>query len=156
MRRHALIGLIAGSLGACAVAGPVLETASDDTSCRGAEAAMSTLDAFMETFNSRDVAAWEGTFAFPHVRIAGGQVTVQANAGEGVERLFERLGETGWDYSAWISRDLVQCGDEKIHFATEFARYRADGSELARFQSLYVMTLVDGEWRVRARSSFAP
>lgn len=117
---------------------------------------MSTLDAFMETFNSRDVAAWEGTFAFPHVRIAGGQVTVQANAGEGVERLFERLGETGWDYSAWISRDLVQCGDEKIHFATEFARYRADGSELARFQSLYVMTLVDGEWRVRARSSFAP
>jgi len=36
------------------------------------------------------------------------------------------------------------------------ARYRADGSELGAFDSIYVVTREDGHWGVKARSSFAP
>ena len=33
---------------------------------------------------------------------------------------------------------------------------RADGSEIAACDSLYVMTLQDGRWGIKGRSSFAP
>jgi hypothetical protein len=35
-------------------------------------------------------------------------------------------------------------------------RYDADGNEIARFNSLYIVTNVEGRWAIKARSSFAP
>jgi hypothetical protein len=39
---------------------------------------------------------------------------------------------------------------------TLFLRYRADGSLIGSFESLYVLTKEQGRWGVKLRSSFAP
>jgi hypothetical protein len=119
-------------------------------------AALGVLDAFMEAFNARDMQAWEATYHFPHFRMADGELSVLERAGLRSPELFDRLAATGWDHSAWLTRDAVQTGPGKVHLAVTFARYRADGSELARYQSLYVVTREDGRWGIRGRSSFAP
>ena len=118
--------------------------------------ALRVLDAFMTAFNARDLEAWEATYHFPHFRMADGRLTVLTQAGARSQALFDALAETGWHHSAWLDRQVVQADDTKVHVVVEFARYRADGSELARYQSLYVVTFEGGRWGIRGRSSFAP
>lgn len=117
---------------------------------------MAVLDTYMETFNSRDVDAWEATFHFPHYRLASGRMNVLDGPGEQSPALFAALARTGWDHSGWGSREIIQLSDSKVHVATTFIRYRADGSVLSSFDSLYIVTLEDGRWGVKFRSSFAP
>ena len=72
--------------------------------------------------------------------------------------LFERFvaAMPDWDHSAWEKREVIHSGPDKVHIDTRFIRYRADGSVLASFDSLYIVTKQDGRWGVVARSSFAP
>lgn len=127
----------------------------DFTSCPAWQPAYDVTDRFMETFNARDQTAHEGTYHFPHVRIASGNVTIIPNAG--TERdTFPRLIASGWDRSAWASRRIVQCGPTKAHMLTNFIRYRKDGSILSQFDSLYIVEFKNGKWGITARSSFAP
>jgi len=122
-----------------------------------AEAAMAVLDRFMRAFNARDLAAWEATYHFPHFRMASGELTVLPKAGSRPDDFFQRFAEsTGWHHSAWLERELVQVGANKVHIAVKFARYREDGSVLATYDSFYVVTRQDGEWGIKGRSSFAP
>lgn len=112
-------------------------------------------DAFMRTFNSKDAQAWGATFHFPSVRIASGTVRI-INSAADLEDSFSRLEATGWHHSDWAKREIVQCGPTKAHMLTTFVRYRADGSVLSQFDSLYIVEQKDGRWALTARSSFAP
>jgi hypothetical protein len=152
--RPALAALTAlASLAACThTPGPA---ASSFASCPAYAPAYEITDRFMQTFNARDMSGWEATYHFPHVRVASGSVTILPSAGTRTDT-FDRLAAIGWDRSAWISRDVVQCGPEKAHLATVFARYRDDGSELARFDSLYIIEFKNERWGITGRSSFAP
>lgn len=150
MIRLTLAALV--SAAACTNAPP---PALYSATCPAHDPAFEITDRFMETFNARDMAGWEATYHFPHVRIASGEVTVLPEAGLRSDT-FERLAATGWDRSAWISREVVQCGPEKAHLATVFARYRDDGSELARFASMYIVEFKNDRWAITGRSSFAP
>ncbi|MDG2332733.1 MAG: hypothetical protein P8Q97_00775 [Myxococcota bacterium] len=119
--------------------------------------AMRVLDAFMTAFNARQVDAFEATLNFPHYRIAGGQVSVLEEAGTRPDMFARFTSATpGWDHSAWARRNVVHSGPSKVHIDTRFIRYRADGAILSEFDSLYIVTLQDGEWGIKARSSFAP
>jgi len=124
-----------------------------------ADAALAAMDRFLVAFNARDVGAWADTLLYPHVRFAGGHVTLYPDraafiaAGSRLDAL--ATGE-GWDHSTWDSRDVVQESPTKVHIATVFSRYRADGTRYASYQSLYIVEQVDGKWGIRARSSFAP
>jgi len=44
----------------------------------------------------------------------------------------------------------------KVHIATVFQRLNDQNEPIARYQSLYLVTLVDGHWGTQARSSLAP
>lgn len=115
------------------------------------------LDAYMEAFNRVDMPAWEATFHFPHYRLAGGAMSVLEAAGQqDGARLRERLEAAGWHHSAWERREIVHLSADKAHVDTRFVRYRPDGSVLAAFDSLYVVTREGGRWGVKLRSSFAP
>lgn len=118
----------------------------------GAEAC---LDAFMAAFNARDLPAWEATFNFPSVRLASGTLVV-IKPGYHQPAMFEQGALSDWDHSAWERREVIHAAPDKVHFDTRFSRYRADGSVIGGFDSLYVVTLEDGHWGVKARSSFAP
>jgi hypothetical protein len=69
---------------------------------------------------------------------------------------FERLPRTGWDHSAWLSRDIALAAPGKVHINTVFARYNSDDEVIGTYQSLYIVTLKDGHWGTQARSSLAP
>ncbi len=120
--------------------------------------ALAVMDEFMAAFNAGDAKRWAGTLNYPHVRIASGQVMVTQNAEEYAGRFsfdeFRR--RTGWHHSAWDDKQIVQASDDKVHIAVKFTRYRSDGSEIASYRSLYIVTNDNGHWGVQARSSFAP
>ncbi len=121
-------------------------------------AALESLDDYMAAFNARDPQAWAATLNYPHVRIASGAVRVWETEEEYTAYMdFDAFAErTGWHHSEWDRRDVLQSGPDKVHLATTFSRYNAQGEKIATYDSLYVVTKVDGHWRTQARSSFAP
>jgi hypothetical protein len=161
-RREALIGAgIAGtSLGVAATdaAGQVKAPAVKPEHAKFAAeiaAAQGRLDAFMTAFNARDIPAYEATFNFPHVRFASGKVTI-INPGYHKPEMFTTGSLADWDHSAWARRDVIHAGADKVHIDTRFNRYRKDGSVIGGFDSIYIVTRVDGRWGIQGRSSFAP
>ena len=158
-RREALIGtgLVLAS------AGPALgqSVAAPPVAARHAKfaaeiaAAQGRLDAFMMAFNARDLSAFEATFNFPHVRFASNTVTI-INPGYHKPEMLERGALADWDHSAWDRRAVVHAGADKVHIDTRFTRYRKDGSVLGGFDSLYIVTRLEGRWGIQGRSSFAP
>ncbi len=115
------------------------------------------LDAFMDALNAYDSAGMEHCMHFPHPRIAVGKVAVYEGPGSNPMDLFERLKkEDGWSHSRWVKRELIQCNESKAHVALSYTRFRADGSVIGIYDSLYILTKVDGHWGIQARSSFGP
>jgi hypothetical protein len=117
------------------------------------------LDQFMSAFNARDAAAEERTYHFPHYRLANGQMRVLDSAGDQTHATltatYQRFIESGWDRSAWTRRKIIHLSADKAHVDTQFTRYRKDGSIIAAFDSLYVLTKEQGRWGIKLRSSFA-
>ncbi|MDQ0462689.1 hypothetical protein QO010_000437 [Caulobacter ginsengisoli] len=118
-------------------------------------AAHAVLDRFMAAFNAQDIAAWEDTFNFPSVRLASNALTI-IEPGYHQPAMFSRGALSEWDHSAWERREVIHAGPDKVHFDTRFTRYRKDGSVIAGFDSIYVVTCESGHWGVKARSSYAP
>jgi hypothetical protein len=118
-------------------------------------AAQTCLDAFMAAFNARDLPAFEKTFNFPSVRLASNTLVI-IEPGYHKPEMFERGALADWHHSAWERRNVIHAGSEKVHIDTRFTRYRADGSVIGSFDSIYVVTRENGHWGIKARSSFAP
>ena len=123
--------------------------------------AMQCLDDFMAAWNSQDVKALEAAMNFPHVRLNGDNVLEPSEKGEMTQEQFDDMRRNSpeleeWHHSGWAKRQVVAANANKVHIQTRFVRYRADGSVLSSFDSLYVATNEDGHWGVRMRSSFAP
>lgn len=130
------------------------ETDTKFSSCAAYAPAYQVTDEFMRTFNSKNPEAWAATFHFPSVRIASGQVRIINSAAD--LDPFNNLEASGWHHSDWAKREVVQCGSTKAHMLTNFVRYRADGSVLSQFDSLYIIEFKNNRWALTARSSFAP
>ena len=120
--------------------------------------AMRVMDDFMREFNNRDPEAWANTLNFPHHRLANGQFTVSNTAEEYVQRFSfaDFVERFGWHHSKWDYRHILQSTDDKVHIAVQFSRFNAEGKSIWTYQSLYLVTLQDGHWGVKFRSSFAP
>ena len=118
-------------------------------------AAMKCLDDFMAAFNARDLAAFERTFNFPSVRLASNTMVI-IEPGYHKPEMLERGALKDWHHSAWERRNVIHAGSDKVHIDTRFTRYRADGSVIGAFDSIYVVTCENGHWGIKARSSFAP
>jgi len=118
-------------------------------------AAQKVLDDFMAAFNARDIPAFEKTFNFPSVRLASGKL-ITLNPGDMKPERYTTGALAEWDHSKWERRDVIHAGADKVHIDTRFTRYRKDGSVIGGFDSVYVVTLEDGHWGVKIRSSYAP
>jgi hypothetical protein len=122
-------------------------------------AALATMDIFMTTFNDGDARGHCSTFAYPHVRLASGQVRVWQSIDEAIPQMegaIARLRGAGWTHSEWDHRRMVQIGENKVHMDVRFRRYNSDGSVMGIFPAIYVIVDVDGRWLIQCRSSFAP
>lgn len=132
-------------------------TAEEAADREAAAAAMALLDEFMRAFNARDMDAWSATLNYPHVRFASGTVRVwPTRADFAATPPFDALAGIGWDHSHWLRREVVLASPEKVHVSTLFQRYNAANEIIGTYQSLYIVTKIDGRWGVQARSSMAP
>lgn len=114
------------------------------------------LDDYITTFSAKNLKDWEGTYQFPHYRLASGKTNVLEKAGlRDSAAVFGPLVKAGWAYSKWDHRNIIQASDTKVHVDTKFTRFRKDGSAIASYESLYILTKEDGRWGVKLRSSFA-
>lgn len=115
---------------------------------------MKVLDEYMVAWNKKDLEAWERTFHFPHYRLASGKMSVLERPGQqDAARLWQAI--TDWHHSKWDRRRIIHASADKVHVDTKFTRYRADGSRIGSYESLYILTKEDGRWGVKLRSSFA-
>ncbi|HEX3701446.1 MAG TPA: hypothetical protein VHV27_12330, partial [Phenylobacterium sp.] len=110
---------------------------------------------FMTAFNERDMPALEKTFNFPHVRFAMNTVRITM-PGDHTAAIFEQGSLASWSRSEWRRRKIIHAGADKVHIDTQGARYRGDGTLLAIFDSIYMLTCDHGHWGIQARSSYAP
>ncbi|NKB35103.1 MAG: hypothetical protein GKR91_18560 [Pseudomonadales bacterium] len=146
--------LVSFSLLVLAVPSYAQNSAAIDEAIAGA---MGAMDAFMLAFNARDPEAWAASLNYPHVRFASGSVTVWESAEEFAQTLaFERLPDSGWDHSHWLTREVSLASPNKVHINTLFQRFNADNEIIGTYQSLYIVTRVNGHWGTQARSSLAP
>ena len=121
------------------------------------DAAMAILDDFMRSLNASDEAGVNQSFNFPHVRFTGGgDVKIFPEPGDYHLSYFrERTEADGWHRSDWDRREVIHAGPNKVHLDTQFTRYRADGSVIGSYTSIYIVTCLDGKWGIQARSSYA-
>tara|TARA_R110002072_G_scaffold36301_3_gene107004 strand:- start:36242 stop:36703 length:462 start_codon:yes stop_codon:yes gene_type:complete len=119
--------------------------------------AMAVLDAFMTSFSASDPIAHTANYHFPHFRLANGEMQVWQTREDAIrdhKLIFPRLQDSGWHHSIWVERKVIGVSDTKVHVATKFRRLREDGSEIVTAESLYVLTLEQGRWGVKLRSSY--
>jgi hypothetical protein len=116
---------------------------------------MKLLDDYMSAWNRKDMIEWERTFHFPHYRLASGKMTVLERPGLQKPALWATMANDGWHHSKWDHRRIIHTSDNKVHVDAKFTRYRADGTKLGSYESLYIMTKENGQWGVKMRSSFA-
>lgn len=139
----------------CAPASTVAQ--SSDQIDEAIAGAMQAMDNFMLAFNARDPESWAASLNYPHVRFASGTVTVWESAEEFANtRAFETLPASGWDHSHWLTRDVTLAAPGKVHIATVFQRFNNANEVIGTYESLYIITKVNGHWGTQARSSLAP
>jgi hypothetical protein len=147
--------LLSLALADCAPKTAHAAVAKDFSACPASGPAMEVTDRFLAAFNAKDMAGLEKTFHFPHMRIASYPLTVWTGPGQ-QDDVFGSLASEGWARSRWDERTIVQCGKDKAHIIATFARLKADGTEYAKYDGLYVIELRDGFWGITVRSTFAP
>ena len=118
-------------------------------------AAMAALDAYIDGLNRGDEAAANAACHFPHVRLAGGKVTVWQNPGDFKLTDFVARAGDGWARSQWDERTPIHVTPDKVHLKVVFSRWTADGTLIGRFDTIYIVTRQTERWGIQARSSFA-
>ena len=119
--------------------------------------AREAVDGFMAAFNAEDREAMQTRWVhFPHVRFHSGRVTVMQTPDDFAASVWERTGEAeGWARTAFDYVEPIDAGPTKVHFRVQFTRFRADGSPMGSYKSLWIMTLQKGRWALQGRSSWA-
>jgi hypothetical protein len=120
-------------------------------------AARATLDGFFAALNAENAdeikSRW---FHFPHVRFHGGKVLVMETAADFHSPVLARHGQAkDWSRTAWDYAEPIDFGGDKVHFRVQFSRYRADGTLIGSYKSLYIVTYKDGRWGIQGRSTWA-
>lgn len=117
--------------------------------------AFKVLDKHIEALNSRDEEMLAQTLHFPHCRLSKGELKVW-NKPENYFSDFRKRAGREWSHSAFENAQLVGMSTDKVHINVDVVRYRSDGTEIIRFQSLWVIACIEGHWAAQMRSSFAP
>ena len=118
-------------------------------------AAQAVVKAYIDNFNSKDIASFESVMHYPNVRHADGKIFVVEEP-SGRQQMFADLEKAiGWDYTTLDSSEIVQCHPDKVHIAVRVTRH-SKTAPIHSFDSLYVVTKVDGKWGIAIRSSYAP
>lgn len=115
--------------------------------------ALQAHDRFMETWNTRDPMIWASSLNFPHVRPSSNpRFDLFQSAEEYAANTdFNQTLATGWRYSRWHSREVLQVGADKVHIAGRWIRFNEANEPTISSLVTYVITLRDGHWGLQSR-----
>ena len=119
------------------------------------DAALAVMDAHINALNARDETQLAATLHFPHFRLSGTNMTTWDNADNYFSDFRARAGGE-WSHSSFNEIQVVHASEDKVHLNAEIRRYRHDESIYCRFRSLWVITMEEGRWAAKLRSTFAP
>jgi len=121
------------------------------------EADIATAKAWQKAFNKLDSPGMADNCNFPHVRLAQGKFTRFETRQDFLDSqmgLKDRLEAEGWVHTTMDSVKVVQEGPDKVHLAIVQLREHADGTVYKPFNTLWIITLQDGNWGIQFRSSY--
>lgn len=120
------------------------------------EKAVKVAIAWMDAWNKRDEMGCDNTTNFPHIRLSMSGLGITKKSPILPPKFFERfIKVTGWNHSCWDYRRVVHSGENKVHLAIQYSRFRSDGTRIGTYPSLWVITNQEGHWGIKIRSSFA-
>ena len=120
-------------------------------------AAIAVANAFNDTFNSQDNVAQADTLNYPHVRLWDGKFTTFHSADDFFKRckvIKKGLDAEKWHHTTNSAIAVIHSGDDKVHLTLQQDRCHENGEVYQRFDTLWIVTLLDGHWGVQFRSSF--
>ena len=117
-------------------------------------AAKGVLAAHIQALNERDEARLAASLHFPHFRLSGADLKTWETPESYFSDFRARAGDA-WAWSSFEDIHVQQASAEKVHFDVEVQRFDAGGQRIAVFRSLWVITLENGKWAAKFRSSFA-
>ena len=134
------------------------DTAATGTPAYAAQeaAALQAVDAYIAAFNARDAERFAAALHYPHMRVDGlGRPAYWPDAAAYLREIeFDSATRTGWAYSRYDWKRVVQAGPRKVHVLVSFTRYNQADQPLHTQESLYVVTEQGGRWAIQVRSSF--
>ena len=110
-----------------------------------------------EGFNKRDRKISVDLMHFPHVRLWNNQFSIFNSEEEflkGFDLQTQKLDQEGWTHTVTKDIQAVQSDKSKVHLLLLQSRRNKDDIEIENFQTLWIMTKIDGKWGIRFRSSF--
>ena len=117
-------------------------------------AATGVLDAHIEALNVGDEIALAKTLHFPQYRLTGNVLKTWETSDDYFRDFKARAGGE-WDHSAFGHVAVIHAREDKVHLDVRVDRFRADGSLITSFPSIWVMTIADGIWAAQLRSTMA-
>ncbi len=141
-----------GVLGGLSLVMGYISAAGMKESEREAEA-RKPIDDFFAAFNARDVDAGRKTLHYPHIQIAGNDVTILENP-ESFQIDFQSLASEGWTHVTLDSCSMRQNCDEKVHFEVQLSMHKGSDARYATYQALWIVTRRDDVWGIQCRSIF--
>jgi hypothetical protein len=110
-----------------------------------------------DAFIAQDVDGMVAEMHFPHLRLLGTDLQVMQTEEEfrtSQPEVTRRLRTEGFSQGVVDSIEAVQFGSNKVHLAVRMTRQSADGTGYKTFDTLWIVTLIDGKWAAKFRSSF--
>ena len=141
-----------GVLGGLSLLMGYISAAGMKESEREAEA-RKPIDDFFAALNARDIEAGRRTLHYPHIQIAGNELSI-LNGPEAFQIDFQSLSSEGWTHSTLDSCIMRQSCDEKVHFEVQLSMHKANIARYATYQALWVVTKKEGAWGIQCRSIF--
>ncbi|MXW03101.1 MAG: hypothetical protein F4X59_01345 [Holophagales bacterium] len=147
-----------GSIGIQARLAAGLDDLSESDREANAAAAVAAVESYLAAFNARDEVAMTDAMQFPHVRVGRGGVRTWSSGAEyrdtfDFDSFAERL---GWEHSEADSMEPVQVGARGVNVAVRITRYAASDVKIHSFDTVYLVTELDGQWGIKAGASVAP
>jgi len=118
------------------------------------DAARAVLGAHIEALNNRNTVALAETLHFPHFRLSGAKLKVWPDSRAYFSDFQARAGKN-WAWSRFDDIRVLQASNDKVHLDLEVNRFDAQDCNITSFRSLWVITLEQGRWAAKFRSSFA-
>ena len=121
--------------------------------------AIKAYETFITALNAGNNQVMFEVMHVPHIRISGNGIVIY-NTKEELEREYlngfaSRAGER-WHRTEMDWVQALHSSEDKVHLYLQWTRYDVDGSALATYPALCIMTKIDGNWGAQCRSSFAP